>query len=304
MARRWIATGAEGVAAYELVQVEVSRPMADEVTVRIEAAGVNPADALPALLGAGGFPAGVGFEAAGVVTAVGPGVEDVQVGDSVIVQPVQGAWASELTVPVSSVTVRPAGLDVHEAAGLLAAGTTAAEALEVVRAQAGDRILVHGASGGVGLSIVQQAAALGVHVIGTASPAHADLVARFGATPVAYGPGLVERVRALGGRVDAVIDCAGTDEAVDASLELLDGTDRFLTIAAMRRAVADGLPYIGSTIAASAEYRARARRRLVDLAASGALRVPVARTFRLDDAREALDAVAGKHPGGKLVLIP
>ncbi|MFF5919921.1 zinc-binding dehydrogenase [Streptomyces flavochromogenes] len=88
----------------------------------------------------------------------------------------------------------------------------------------GGVVLVHGASGAVGVSLLQQAAAMGATVIGTASEENAALLARFGAEHVAYGDGPADRVRALAPEgITAAVDCAGTDEAVDTSVELLGG---------------------------------------------------------------------------------
>lgn len=311
MARRWIAPAPGTPDQYELVEAATPAPGEGEIAVRIEAAGVNPVDLVPTTdADPAVFPMLVGQEAAGVVTAIGGGAESaagpVSVGDAVIVyRPLQGSWAEELTVPGEALLPKPDTLDFPAAANLLAAGTTAAEALHAIGAKAGDRILVHGASGAVGLSLIQQAKVLGVAVIGTASPGNAELLARFGAQPVPYGDGLADRVRALAPHgITAAVDCVGTDEAVDTSIELLGGTDRFVTIAAFPRAITEPLPFIAGNMPDSAAFRAAVRARLVELAGAGELEVVVAKTFPLEQAPDALALVASGHPGGKVALIP
>ena len=186
------------------------------------------------------------------------------------------------------------------------AGTTAAEMLWVTGAAPGETILLHGASGAVGVSVLQQAALRGIRVIGTASPERFDVVRRFGGVPVRHGSGLSERVReaAGGGGVSAALDAVGTHEAIDVSLGLVAERSRIVTIAAFGRADSDGILAIAGSMPASARFRDGVRGELIALAQNGDLVVPVARTFPLEDAPAALARLAGGHPGGKLALIP
>jgi NADPH2:quinone reductase len=310
MAQHWIATRPGGLDVLQFVEHDVAAPQQGEVTIAVRAAGVNPADAKHLTRGdAADFPKAVGYEVAGVVSAVGPDTRmasgRVAVGDEVVAFRVAGGWATELTVPARDVLAKPASLSWAEAANLLLAGSTAAEMLHVTGVGEGDTVLVHGASGAVGVSVLQQAALLGAHVVGTASESRFDVVRRFGGTPVAYGPGLEERVRDLApGGVAAALDCVGTDEAVDVSLALVTDRDRVVTIAAPGRAEAGGFRAIGGAMPASAAFRDDVRARLVELAARGRLVVPVARTFALADAVEAATLLQQQHPGGKLALLP
>ncbi len=149
------------------------------------------------------------------------------------------------------------------------------------------------------------AALTGAQVHRTAGPHSFATVARFGGTPVAYGPGLEERVRDLApGGVVAALDCVGTDEAVDVSLALVADRDRVVTIAAPERARAEGFRAVAGAMPASAAFRDAVRADLVRLAAEGRLVVPVARTFALTDAVEAARFLMAGHPGGKLALRP
>lgn len=294
MPQRWIATGPS---TFSLEEYDVPGPGPGEVTVSVRAAGVNPADFKhPAR--ARSFPVPVGYEVAGVVSAAGADA-GVAVGDEVLAFRVSGGWASDLTVPAADVLPKPASLTFPEAANLLLAGTTASEMLHVVRAEPGETVLVHGASGAVGVAVLQLAAARGVRVVGTASEAGFGRVAAFGGVPVAYGDGLVDRLR--GFDVAAALDCVGTDEAVAASLALVADRHRIVTIAAPEES---GLPRIAGAMPASQAYRDSVRGELVALAAAGRLVVPMARTFRLADAMDAIELLRGGHPGGKLALIP
>jgi NADPH:quinone reductase len=298
MAQHWLATGPSEF-AFALEEYDAAPPGPGEVTIAVRAAGVNPADAKhPAR--AASYPHPIGYEVAGVVSAVGPDAA-FSVGDEVLAFRVSGGWATSATVPAGDVFAKPASVSFEEAANLLLAGCTAAEMLHVTGVAAGETILVHGASGAVGVSVLQQAALLGASVIGTASPSHFDVVERYGGSPIAHGPGLLSRVPS---GVVAALDCVGTDEAVDVSLALVADRSRIVTIAAPARAEAEGFQAIGGTRPASREFRDAARASLVDLAASGRLEVPMARTFPLADAMAAVELIRTQHPGGKLALIP
>lgn len=310
-ARRWIAErfGAPQD-ALTLVDHDVPVPGPGEVTIAVAAAGMNPADYKrfaagdPAVL-----PYAPGFEVAGTLTAIGPdtdiGSGHAEVGDEVLAFRISGGYASAVTVPAKDVFAKPAALSFPEAANLLLAGATAAEMLEVTKAGKDDTVLLHGASGAVGVAVLQLARRRGARVIGTTSDARRAVVERFAGEPVAYGEGLEQRVRELApDGIDVALDAVGTDEASDVSLALVADRGRILTVANMARAQEAGFHAIGGMNPASAAYRDAIRPELVALAASGDLVVPVAQTFPLDEAPAALELLRGGHPGGKLALIP
>ncbi|HEX5920020.1 MAG TPA: NADP-dependent oxidoreductase [Nocardioides sp.] len=310
MAQQWIATRPGDLSVFAFSEYEVPQPARGEVTIAVRAAGMNPADAKHVAVGrTEDFPRPVGYEVAGVVTAVGPETEigsgPVSVGDEVLAYRIRGGWATELTVAAADVFAKPASLSFGEAANLLLVGCTASEMLHVTGVGQGDTILVHGASGAVGVSVLQQAAMIGARVIGTAGENNLETVRRFGGEPVTYGAGLEERVRDLApDGVVAALDCVGTAEAVDVSLALVADRGRIVTIAAAPRATRDGFTAIAGAMPASQAYRDSVRADLVGLAADGHLVVPVARTFPLADAVEATEILMGGHPGGKFVLEP
>ena len=315
MAKRWTAPGPGPIDRWSFDEVDVSPPGPGEVTIRVRAAGVNPADAKHVAQARPGatFPVPIGYELSGEILAVGPdtlgGSGALAVGDEVVAFRVQGAYATEITVPARDVFAKPATLSHPEAANLLLAGTTAAEMIQVTRVAAGDTVLLHAASGAVGVSLLQQARELGVRVIGTVGPDaadSADRVRRYGGTPVAYGDGLRERVEdaAGGDPLVAAWDAVGTEEAIDVSLALVAERDRIVTIVDPDRAKRDGFLWIAGARPESARFRDIARARVLELAASGVLEVPLSRTYPLEEAVEAVRFVMTGHPGGKVALIP
>ncbi|MGF2947843.1 NADP-dependent oxidoreductase [Microbacterium alcoholitolerans] len=310
MAWRWVARQWGPPEGWSFEQYEVPAPDVDEVTIRVLAAGVNPADAkhVAAPRPSTELPVPIGYEVSGVVAAVGR-ESGFEVGDEVIAFRVRGGYATELTVPRQKVLRKPSTLTHPEAANLLLAGTTATQMLAVTDASEGETVLLHGASGAVGVSVLQQAALRGIRVIGTASRARFDEVRRFGGTPVEYGEGLDAKIAAAlasegVSRIDAALDAVGTDEAVDVSLELVADRSRIVTIAAASRAQTEGFRWIVGSQPDSTRFRDEARAGLVELAETSRLVVPMAGEFPLDQAPQALRLLAGGHPGGKLALVP
>lgn len=308
-----VATGFGGPEVLAAVRTEVPAPGTGEVTVEVRAAGVNPVDYK---LFSGTFgpsdpsslPQPVGLELAGVVTEVGPDATGpagpITVGDDVVVFPAPGGYAEVVNVRAAVTVPKPAGLGWPEAAGLLLAGATAVHSLAAVGGVGdADTVLVHGASGSVGQLVVQLAVQAGATVVGTAAERNHSLLRRIGAVPVQYGPGLADRVaEAVPGPVTAAIDTVGTDEAIDVSRELLSDPERLVTIASAR----EGVRRIGGGPGADpgTEVRANAWRTLLPAAESGALLLPVVRTYPLAEAADALRFVRDGHAAGKVVLLP
>jgi NADPH:quinone reductase len=310
MAIQWVATEFGGPEVLQQRTVALALPGPGQVTIEIRAAGMNPADYKHIAPGQdrGLLPVTLGYEIAGVISAVGPDTRlasaGAAVGDEVVAFQIMGGYASALTVDAAHVFHKPAKLDYAQAANLLLVGTTAAEMLEVTKVRHGETDLVHGAAGAVGTSVLQQARLLGATVIGTASAANFDHVRRYGATPVTYGPGLADRVRAAAPNgVSAALDTVGTDEAIDVSLALVSERARVVTIAAFSRATAESIQQIGSGNPSSAPYRASQRVPLLGLAGRGDLEVPIGATYPLAEAPAALAALQGRHPYGKLALL-
>jgi NADPH:quinone reductase len=310
-----IATAYGGPEVLSLTEVPVAEPGPGQALVSVRAAGINPVD-YKMYSGAFGtdpakLPMRLGFEAAGVVLAAGPGAAGpagpIAAGDEVIAFRVSGAYATDLVTDGSALVPKPAALDWPQAAGLMLTGATAWHALVAARVGGGDTVLVHGGAGGVGLMAVQLAVARGAKVVATASQAKHDLLSELGATAVSYGPGLADRVRqAAPGGVDAALDLVGTDEAVDVSIALVADRARIVTIAAFGRAASAGITAIGGGPGADpgTEIRDAARIELAALAGAGQLRVLVSRTFPLARAADAHRAIMSGHTSGKIALIP
>ncbi len=309
-ARQWIAAGFGGPDVLQVREVEIPPPGPGEVTITIRASGMNPADNKHFGPGqdAGLLPLVIGYEAAGVIAEVGEGAEIATgggaAGDEVLAFQILGGYATAITVPAKDVFAKPDSLDFAQAANLMMAGTTAAELLATAAVAPGDTVLLHGAAGAVGISVLQQARLIGARVIGTASEPNFDVVESFGGVPVSYHGNLAQSVRmAASAGIDAVLDTVGSDDAVDASLALVSDRRRFVTLTAFGRSAREGFVAIGASNPASGPFRASARARVVAMASAGSLTVPMARTFAFEDAREAVAMLAGPHPSGKLALV-
>lgn len=300
-----------GPEVLRVVDVEVGPPGPGQVLLDVKAIGVNPAD-WKQYSGVWGtdperLPLRLGHEAAGVVLAVGDDVEGITAGDKVIAQPAPGAYAERVLVRSTSVLPKPEGRSWEKAAGLMVAGVTAYHALAATHVGAGDTLLVHGASGGVGSAVVQLAHARGARVIGTASPANHDYLADMHAMPVAYGPGLEERVRRVAPHgVTAAIDCAGTAEAIQTSLALVRDRHRIATIAGHAHASGTGILLLGTGPGADpgTEIRRRARTELLRLWSARQIDVRVGATFPMVDVARAHRAGMTRKVHGKIILTP
>jgi NADPH:quinone reductase-like Zn-dependent oxidoreductase len=313
MARVVVATAFGGPEVLSIVDEDAGTPGEGEVRIAVRAAGVNPVDwkrYSGAMSTAAALPMRLGFEAAGVVAEAGAGAEGpaggVAAGDEVIAYRIDGGYADEVVVPASALVPKPAAMGWEAASGLMLAGVTAFHALAATGVGAGDTVLVHAAAGGVGLMAVQLAVARGARVIGTASEGHHERLRELGAEPTTYGDdGLAGRVRALAGDgVDAAIDCVGTDEAVDVSLELVADRGRIASIAAFARGRQAGIRLLGGGPGADpgTEIRKAARLELTALVAQGKLTVDT-RAFALGEVADAHREGRTGHVTGKLVLV-
>ncbi|MBO0872394.1 MAG: NADP-dependent oxidoreductase, partial [Pseudonocardia sp.] len=195
------------------LDVPIPQPGPGELLVRVRAAGVNPGDWR---LREGSYgdvgSAVLGREVAGTILEIGAGVSDFAPGDEVFggCPGMVGGWAEQALVTAGFAAHRPDGVSPEAAATLPVAAGTAFDAVNQLALPEGATLLVNGAAGGVGVPVLQLARLRGIRVVGTASPAKHDLVAGFGAAPVAYGDGVVDRVRAAAPNgVDGVFDLVG-----------------------------------------------------------------------------------------------
>jgi NADPH:quinone reductase-like Zn-dependent oxidoreductase len=283
------------------LDVPVPVPGPDELLVRVHAAGVNPGDwrLREGAYGTVGS-AVLGREVAGTVTALGPDVSGFAVGDEVFggCPGMVGGWAEQALVTASFAAHRPEAVPPEVAAALPVAAGTAYDALANLALPAGATLLVNGAGGGVGLPVVQLARARGLAVIGVASPAKHELIAGFGARPVAYGDGVLDRVRAAApGGVDAVFDLVGGD-ALRTVAGLVADRSRLLSVAdkPLVRELGGG--------EVERDRSTAVLTKLAELVAAKSLDPYVTQVRPLDEAAEALAQVENGHAVGKVVLIP
>lgn len=292
----------------ELKVVEVPTPQAGpgRVVVEVVAAGINPGEGYirsgalherwPAT-----FPAGEGTDFAGRVVEVGSGVGGIEIGAEVLgFTDERASHATHVVVPAEQVTLKPGKLDWDVAGSLYVVGTTAFAAVRAVDPQAGDTVAVSGAAGGVGSVVVQLLRARGATVLGIASEVNHDWLRKVGVIPVAYGEGLIDRIRAAApAGVDAFIDTFGA-EYVDLAIELGIAVDRIDTIINWEAAERYGVKTDGNAAAGTIDVLAE----LADLAAAGTIEVPIAAVYPLDKVQEAYRELEQRHTRGKIVLHP
>ena len=286
----------------------------DGVVIGVRAIGVNPIDGK---LRSGTRPSAPiteprvpGSDAAGVVLSVGADVTDWAPGDEAVVREARGAYTTHLVAPASHLVRKPATVGWEEAAAIGVPASTAHQALASLGVGAGTTLLIHGGSGSVGRAAIQLARRAGATVVATASPANHARLRELGALPVAYGPGLLERLReAAPEGYDRILDAIGTDEALEASFALVADRSHIGTIVVGPRAAELGIRAWGGgnpvpLTADELRLRAEAYPLVLDLIAEGAFQVDIARSFPLTEAADAARLVEGGHPGGKVVLTP
>ncbi|WP_329481502.1 NADP-dependent oxidoreductase [Kribbella sp. NBC_01484] len=285
---------------------DVTEPHAGpgQTRVRVRAAGVNPIDFKVRRGWTKGFidvtfPATPGLEVAGVVDEVGEGSE-FAVGDEVVGWSTTGSYAEHALV--GNVVRKPSGVSWEQAVGLPVAGETAQRVLDELQLKDGETLLLHGAAGAVGSIAAQLAKTTGATVIGTASPANHDFLRSLGVIPVAYGEGLVDRIREVAPQgIDAVFDTAGQG-GLKESIELRGDTDRIITIADFAAQELGVAASMGSS--GTPEEIAAGLTNQLQAAAAGNLQVRIAQTFALADAAKAQELSESGHARGKVVVLP
>ena len=272
-----------------------------QLRIAVRAASVNPIDwkALTGMLSGGEPLAGtgyLGYDAAGVVDEVGEGVTGVAVGDEVFGR---GRNTQAEYAVLDSWAAKPPSVDWAVAAAVGVAGETAERGLRLLEVKAGDTLFVDGGAGGVGAVTVQMALARGARVVASASQANHDYLRELGATPVRYGQGVAERVRAAaGGRVDAVFDVAGKTP-VEELISLAPRPSQVLSVANFAAGQAGARVTGGGPDSRPMEALAL----VAELLVQNKLVLKV-QTFPFDRAAEAYRISQGGHVRGKLVLIP
>ncbi|RYF74482.1 MAG: NADP-dependent oxidoreductase [Cytophagaceae bacterium] len=305
-----------GPEVLKLEDVERPAPAADEILVSVYASGVNPTDwavreggnaILRPLLT---LPLTLGWDAAGVVDAVGSDVTGFKKGDAVYGVPNfpgNGSYAEYCVAKASQFALKPASISFNEAAGVPLAGLTAWTALfEHGKLQPGQRILVQGASGGVGSFAVQFAKAKGAYVIGTASAGNLDYLTQLGADEaIDYQS---QPINELVRDVDVVLEAS----------PLRDNAERLKSVAVLKEGgilvtVNIDLPFNDAVLTALAQKQAKGElaanqprqdwlTEIAQLIDAGSVKVFVSNVFPLEQVAQAHRESQTWHVRGKLIL--
>lgn len=288
----------------------VPEPGPGRIRIAVHACAVAPADwALCRGLFPGRLPRGIGCDVSGTVETVGEGVADVAVGDLVFGT---ADFAGQASAGAADQAVMdhwfavPEGLDLTRAAALPMALSTAYWHLARLGLSAGSTMLINGAGTTIGYAAVQIALIRGVRVIATAGETYAQRLRDLGATVLAYGEDLVERVKAVSdGPVDSVLDTAPANGVLPDLVQLAGGAPRrVLTCSdpagAARLGVRESFHEDPATF--TDEQRFGCFPEFARLAAEGRFTVPISGIFPLDRWRTALEISLTGHARGKLLL--
>jgi NADPH:quinone reductase-like Zn-dependent oxidoreductase len=203
-------------------------------------------------------------------------------------------------VPADQLTAKPASVSWEVAGSLFVVAMAAYASVEAVAPQARETVVVSAAAGGVGSVAVQLARRTGATVIGLAGEHNHDWLRHHDIVPVTYGDGQADRIReAAHGTIDAFIDTFG-DGYVDLAIELDVAPQRINTIIDYEAVARLGVHAQGTHAIANSTLLAE----VTGLVADGSVEIPVARTFPLDQVRDAYNELAERHSHGKIVLIP
>lgn len=293
-----------GPEVLKLEQVQRPQPQASEVLVRVYAAGVNPVDwkiragwmkdfrPIP-------MPFIPGRDIAGIVEEVGPSVTAFQKGQAVFGQSAMGGYAEYVTASVKTLAIKPEGLSFDEAAAIPIGATTAWQGLfDYGNLQAGQTVLVQGASGGVGMFAVQFARWKGAHVIGTTSTSNVDFVRSLGAeTVIDYKKTQVEQAVH---DVDLVFDTVGGN-TLKSSVQAVKRGGTLVSIAGQPPAevVQERNIQVKSF---SAQVSSELLQKFAQLIQEGQVKVVIQKTFPLSETRQAHELSESGHGRGRIVL--
>ncbi|WOO84175.1 Zeta-crystallin [Vanrija pseudolonga] len=283
-----------------LVDTPIPTPGPGAIRIRVRAAGVNASDFAkrrgemdPDL------PQRLGYEASGIVDALGEDVSNTQLGDAVYGFAFEASTQAEFAVLGFWAPIPPS-LDFVRAAAIPTALETAWRALDALRVGAGDVLLVNGASGSVGAAAAQLALARGARVIGTASAGAHGYLRSLGVEPVTYGDGVEERIRQTAGEegITKALDVAGNG-VLPLLVSLTGDKNKVITVADFASAHSTGVRF-------SRGDDGRALHSLVEVAPlveAGRFGVHVGATFALGEVVRAHEVGESGTVKGKIVLV-
>jgi NADPH2:quinone reductase len=322
----------------EVMEEDLPEPGAGEVRVKVLAAGVSAFDLIyrrwGRLPGSPRPPFTLGEDVVGVVDKLGTGVSSLAPGQTVAggtwALGVGGGYAEFICLPAGEVVPVPLGLDPAEAVCLVVNYLTAHLHLHrIAGVRSGDRILVHGAAGGVGTALLQLGKLVGLEMYGTASQHNHQLVSALGATPIDYRTeDFVERIRSLTGRgVDVVVDPVGGARHLWRSYRALGKGGRLVWLGSaatnkqglrvgplsllmvfVLKLIPDGkqvptCPTLGKFAKAHNEWYRQTLTELLDSLAAGRIKPVVAERVPLVDAARAHEILERSGHTGKVVLV-
>jgi NADPH:quinone reductase-like Zn-dependent oxidoreductase len=270
-----------------------------QIRIVVRAASLNPIDwkSLSGMYAQGKPLEGIvypGFDASGVVDEVGEGVTGVAVGEDVfgLGKQTQAEYAV-----LNSWAHKPASVDWAVAAAAGVVGEAAERVLRLLGVTSGSTLFIDGGAGGVGSTATQIAKARGATVVASASGGRQDYLREIGAIPVIYGEGMVDRVRALGLKIDAVLDAVGKSPIEDL-ISLAPEPSQVVSIANFAAAES------GARVSGSGDSQPmRALAEAAELLEQSKL-VTKVQTFPFDRAAEAYQIIQSGHAPAKLVLVP
>jgi NADPH:quinone reductase len=338
---RIIVTHYGGPDALRVVEEDCPDPKAGEVRVKVLAAGVS----LPDLMAREGIhpetprvPFTPGWDLVGVVDRLGDGVSGINPGELVAGMPISGAYADFICLPQRELVPVPSGLDVGEAVSLVLNYITAYQMLHrTAKVKPGDRVLIHGASGGVGTALLELGRLAGLEMYGTCSSRSASVVSGLGGIPIDYkDKDFVKEVHELSPPgVDVVFDSIGGAHiwrsrkalrrggmvvayGLTGSLRLASGRSggrhRYRAIAIFGLYIAGGWVFPGRKRVAPYSIQTLKRLKpawfrqdlvtLLDLLQQKKIKPLIARRFPLREARQAHELLGKGGIAGKILLVP
>ncbi|MGZ3762170.1 MAG: NADP-dependent oxidoreductase [Mucilaginibacter sp.] len=304
-----------GPEVMKIEEIEIPVPKTDEILVKMFASGINPADYV---VRQGGneilkpflkLPLGLGLDGAGEIEKVGSDVTGLKKGDHVYGLPnfLSGTYAEFITAKANQFAIMPNNVSFNEAGAIPSCALMAWDGMDLGKVNAGQKMLIHGAAGGIGSLALQFAKAKGAYVIGTASPSNFDFLKELGADEVIDYQN--ENLAGLIPAIDVVFDASpvyNEDARIVMAGALKDG-GRFVSVQ---------LPYpfseelLGILTRKNAE--AKMIRRELDIAQSlsdiaklieaGKVSIVISKVYPMGEVAEAHTALETKHVRGKIVL--
>ena len=273
-------------------------PQADQVRIKVRAVSVNPVDWKIADHAAPGSRLIAGRDLSGIIDAVGTAAGPWKKGQAVIAIAAGGSYGEYAVASIHAIAAKPPQMSFEEAAGLPVVGETAWRAIvTVANVQAGQRVLIHGAAGGVGSLAVQIAKARGAHVIATASAAHTQLLRSLGADEVLdyHSVRFEQKVH----DVDVVLNTVDSDTNMRSVGVVKRGG---ILVSVVGPPPTTQCEAAGFRCAVTGSATGEMLGAVSELAAQGKLHVHIDQQLTLQDANKAWDASRRGHIGGKIIL--